>query len=76
MAAFLWTLMNGFSGTFTQMSPYLLFGFLMAGLFSVVIPPAMVKRYLGGRGMWPVVKSSLFGVPPALCSCGVVLIAG
>lgn len=55
-----------------DMSPYLLFGFLVAGLLSVLISPAAVERHLGGRGIWPVVKAAAFGVPLPLCSCGVI----
>lgn len=61
-----------FWSTLTEMSPYLLFGFAAAGVLSAVISPAVVQRHLGGRGLWPVVKSSLFGVPLPLCSCGVI----
>ena len=55
-----------------QMSPYLLFGFLVAGVLSVCISPAWVERHLGRRGLGPVLKASLFGVPLPLCSCGVI----
>jgi uncharacterized membrane protein YraQ (UPF0718 family)/copper chaperone CopZ len=55
-----------------QMAPYLLFGFLVAGLLSVGLSPAWLERHLGGRGMGPVWKSALFGVPLPLCSCGVI----
>lgn len=58
--------------TLTAMSPYLLFGFAIAGVLSVLISPAFVETYLGSRGFWPVVKASLFGVPLPLCSCGVI----
>jgi uncharacterized membrane protein YraQ (UPF0718 family) len=58
--------------TLTVMSPYLLFGFLVAGIMSVLISPKLVETHLGGRGIWPVVKASLFGVPLPLCSCGVI----
>jgi uncharacterized membrane protein YraQ (UPF0718 family)/copper chaperone CopZ len=54
------------------MSPYLLFGFLAAGLLSVLVSPAWVERHLGGRGFSPVLKASLFGVPLPLCSCAVI----
>jgi len=54
------------------MAPYLLFGFLFAGLLSVFISPETVKRHLGGRGFLQVFKASLFGVPLPLCSCGVI----
>lgn len=55
-----------------QMSPYLLLGFLVAGVLSVCISPERVERHLGGRGLGPVLKASLFGVPLPLCSCGVI----
>ena len=55
-----------------QMAPYLLFGFLVAGVLSVCISPAFVERHLGGRGFGPVLKAALFGVPLPLCSCGVI----
>lgn len=58
-----------------EMSPYLLFGFLVAGLLSVVISPDAVERHLGGHGLLPVLKAAAFGVPLPLCSCGVVPVA-
>jgi len=61
-----------FWATVAEMSPYLLFGFLAAGILSVLIPQALVERHLGGRGLWPVIKASLFGVPLPLCSCSVI----
>ncbi len=57
------------------MSPYLLLGFLIAGILSVVISPAAVERNLGGNGLFPIVKASLFGIPLPLCSCGVIPVA-
>ena len=59
----------------SQMAPYLLFGFFVAGVLSVVISPEFVERHLGGRGLWPVIKASAFGVPLPLCSCGVIPVA-
>jgi uncharacterized membrane protein YraQ (UPF0718 family)/copper chaperone CopZ len=55
-----------------QMAPYLLFGFLAAGVLSVCISPEFVERHLGGGGFRPVLKATLFGVPLVLCSCGVI----
>jgi len=55
-----------------QMAPYLLFGFFMAGLLSILISPTLVERHLGGGGLWPVLKAALIGVPLPLCSCGVI----
>ena len=61
-----------FWSTLGEMSPYLLLGFFVAGLFSVVMSRKLVEKHLGGRGVWPVIKASLMGVPLPLCSCGVI----
>ncbi|MHC4247770.1 MAG: SO_0444 family Cu/Zn efflux transporter [Planctomycetota bacterium] len=62
--------------TLTAMAPYLLFGFLVAGVLSVFISPETVERHLGGRGrFWPALKAAAFGVPLPLCSCGVIPVA-
>ena len=58
--------------TVADMSPYLLFGFFVAGLLSVFVSQQFVERHLGGKGIWPLLKASLFGVPLPLCSCGVI----
>ena len=62
----------GFWATVADMSPYLLFGFFMAGILSVFISQSVVERHLGGKGIWPLLKASLFGIPLPLCSCGVI----
>ncbi len=64
-----------FWSVLAAMSPYLLFGFFVAGVLSVLIKPATVENHLGGKGLWPVIKASLFGVPLPLCSCGVLPVA-
>jgi len=55
-----------------RMAPYLLFGFFVAGMLSVLLSPERVERHLGGRGLWPILKAAGFGVPLPLCSCGVI----
>ncbi len=55
-----------------QMAPYLLLGFVVAGLLSVFISPVWMERHLGGRGLGPIFKAALFGIPLPLCSCGVL----
>lgn len=57
---------------FTDAAPYVIFGFLAAGLIKAVIPEEAVARHLGGRSTAAVVKASLFGIPLPLCSCGVI----
>ena len=58
-----------------QMAPYLLFGFLMAGILSVFVSPALVEEHLGRRGLRQTIKAALLGVPLPLCSCSVVPIS-
>lgn len=55
-----------------QMSPYILLGFLLAGLMHAFIPKRMYGRYLGGRSFRSVFNAALLGVPLPLCSCGVI----
>jgi len=57
------------------MAPYLLFGFLMAGVLSVLISKDYVRRHLGSRGWLGSVKAALMGVPMPICSCGVIPLA-
>lgn len=54
------------------MAPSLLFGFLFAGILSILISPKTVERHLGTGTLLPVVKASLFGIPLPLCSCSVI----
>jgi len=55
-----------------KMSPYLLFGFLFAGVLHVFLRPDMIGRHLGASTFSSVVKASLFGIPLPLCSCSVI----
>lgn len=57
------------------MAPYLLFGFLMAGILSVLISKDYVRRHLGGHGWIGSLKAALVGVPMPICSCGVIPLA-
>ena len=55
-----------------SMSPYLLLGFLVAGVLHAFVPPRLYSRYLSGTGMRPVALAALLGIPLPLCSCGVL----
>jgi len=72
MADFVKSIIVDFWGTVAEMSPYLLFGFFVAGILSVLVSQELVERHLGGSGIWPLLKASIFGVPLPLCSCGVI----
>ena len=58
-----------------EMSPYLLFGFFVAGILSILVSQKTVEKHLGGSGFKPILKSALFGIPLPLCSCGVIPVA-
>ncbi|MBP7830621.1 MAG: permease [Kiritimatiellae bacterium] len=64
-----------FWAVLAEMAPYLLFGFFVAGLLSLVLSARTVERHLGGRGLGPIVKASFWGVPMPLCSCSVIPVA-
>lgn len=55
-----------------EMSPYVLLGFIIAGLLHEFVRPETMSRHLAGRGWKPVVKAAMLGVPLPLCSCGVL----
>ncbi len=63
---------NAFLMMLHEMSPYLLLGFLIAGVLHAFVPTSIYARYLSGTGWRSVVSAALFGIPLPLCSCGVL----
>lgn len=55
-----------------EMSPYLLLGFLLAGLMHEFLPSTLYTNHLGKNNFRSVFLSAMFGVPLPLCSCGVI----
>lgn len=55
-----------------EMAPYLLIGFLFAGILKVFFPKRLIRRYIGKSNFRSVLNASLLGVPMPLCSCGVL----
>ncbi|MBQ7946035.1 MAG: SO_0444 family Cu/Zn efflux transporter [Bacteroidales bacterium] len=55
-----------------EMIPYLLLGFLFAGLLHVLVPHKFYQKYLSQNNFRSVILASLFGIPLPLCSCGVI----
>jgi hypothetical protein len=54
------------------MAPYLLLGFLIAGILHVFVPQGFYRKYLSKDNKWAVLWAALLGVPLPLCSCGVI----
>ena len=65
-------LFNSLLFMLNEMSPYILLGFLLAGVMHAFVPRHTFARHLSGTGWRAVVKSALIGVPLPLCSCGVL----
>src|SRR5512144_1271666 len=55
-----------------EASPYVLFGFLIAGLLQEFLPGATIARHLGSESWRSVARGALLGLAMPLCSCGVV----
>ncbi len=55
-----------------EMSPYLLLGFLIAGLLHEFVPQRIYRTSLSKGNTRSVILAALFGVPLPLCSCGVI----
>ena len=68
--------MNHFLQSFLEitngMSPYLLLGFLIAGVLHVFVPKKFYHKYLSQNNRMSVVYAALLGIPLPLCSCGVI----
>ena len=65
-------ILHSFLHILNEMSPYVLLGFLIAGLLHVFVNEATLTRHLSGDGWKSVVKAAAIGIPLPLCSCGVL----
>ena len=68
MSEYLLSLLN----VVCEMAPYLLLGFLIAGILHVFVPQGFYRRYLSRDNKFAVLWAALLGVPLPLCSCGVI----
>jgi uncharacterized membrane protein YraQ (UPF0718 family)/copper chaperone CopZ len=63
---------NALLAVINAMSPYLLLGFLIAGVLHVFVPKTFYAKYLSRNNKLSVLWAALLGVPLPLCSCGVI----
>ena len=69
-------ILKAFANVFAMMAPWLVFGFLMAGIIAVWIPRSWVNRVMGGSsGFFGILRAVAIGVPLPICSCGVLPVA-
>ncbi len=57
------------------MAPYIIFGLAFAGVLHEIVPDSIVTKHLGKDNISSVVKSTIFGIPLPVCSCGVIPLA-
>ncbi|PLY00297.1 MAG: hypothetical protein C0623_07520 [Desulfuromonas sp.] len=55
-----------------EAAPYVLFGFVAAGLLRGFLLDNFIARHIGRNSFGSVLKASLLGIPLPLCSCGVI----
>ncbi len=55
-----------------ESAPWLLLGYLLAGIIKQVIPGEWVHKQLAKPGFASIVKGAFIGAPLPLCSCGVI----
>ena len=55
-----------------SMAPFLLLGFLLAGIMHAFIPGSLYQRHFGQPTFKSVIYSTLLAIPLPLCSCGVI----
>lgn len=72
MFEIVWNILLECWGLLVESAPFVLLGFLAAGLLKGWLPEDLVRRHLGRNSAGSVLKASLFGVPLPLCSCGVI----
>ena len=58
-----------------DMAPYIILGMLVSGIISVFINSDIIFEHIGPKNFISTLKSTLFGVPLPLCSCGVIPVA-
>lgn len=57
---------------FSEMAPFLLLGFLLAGILHVWVPNHLYVPKISKTNFKSVLWSALFGIPLPICSCGVI----
>lgn len=55
-----------------EMAPYLMLGFLFAGILYAWFPADKMTRYLGKSNTASALNAAILGIPLPLCSCGVI----
>jgi uncharacterized membrane protein YraQ (UPF0718 family) len=57
---------------FIAAAPYVVLGFIIAGVLHQWVPRNLLQRHLGGRGGLPLLKGVGIGSVLPICSCGTI----
>lgn len=57
------------------MALFIIFGLAFAGVMHELVPETLVTKHLGKENIASVIKSTIFGIPLPVCSCGVIPLA-
>lgn len=60
---------------FVEISPYLMLGFLFAGLLHTLLGESYIRRHFSKSGWGSTIKAAVFGIPLPVCSCAVIPLA-
>jgi len=55
-----------------ELSPWLLGGFLIAGVITVLLPNNFLQKHIGNNSFSSAIKATLIGIPLPICSCGII----
>ena len=65
-------LLTIFWNLLVESAPWLLLGYLLAGIIKQLITSEWIRRQLAKPGIVSIVKGAFIGAPMPLCSCGVI----
>lgn len=65
-------ILQAFINMLCRMAPYLLLGFLIAGILHEFVPSGFFSKHLSKENFKSVLFATLLGIPLPLCSCGVI----
>lgn len=66
------SILSNFWNLVIESAPWLLLGYLLAGIIKQLIPSSWVQSQLAKPGFLSIFKGAIIGAPLPLCSCGVI----
>jgi len=67
--------LTAFKDYFIEVLPFLAIGFFLSGLIHEFVPTQLVKKHLGGKGIKPILYSTLAGTVLPICCIGSLPVA-